>query len=145
MSCSCVLRLSLSIQPMSSMMRTSSRLFCVLPSDKYDVPRYSKVNAWDKDNLNLKTLGEILSSKRDRVRSNSVVLEGTRMIKDAIGHGFSPSVVVFSREKLLWQLDLPKDTSSKLYNIPYNNIKMWTDLTTSPGIMAAFSREEMWP
>ena len=50
---------------------------------------------------------------------------------------------VFSREKLLWQLDLPKDTSSKLYHIPYNNIKMWTDLSTTPGIMAAFSKEEL--
>ena len=49
---------------------------------------------------------------------------------------------VFSREKLLWQLDLPKDTSSKLYHIPYNNIKMWTDLSTTTGIMAAFSKEE---
>ena len=50
---------------------------------------------------------------------------------------------MFSREKLLWQLDLPKDTSSKLYHIPYNNIKMWTDLSTTPGIMAAFSKEEL--
>eukprot|EP00090_Calanus_glacialis_P043703 TRINITY_DN7742_c0_g1_i3.p1 TRINITY_DN7742_c0_g1~~TRINITY_DN7742_c0_g1_i3.p1 ORF type:complete len:377 (-),score=162.96 TRINITY_DN7742_c0_g1_i3:106-1236(-) len=143
MSCAGVMRLSLSIRPMSSIMRTSSRLFCVMPDDKYDVPRYNKVNAWDRDSMNLKTLGKILSSKRDRVRSDSVVLEGTRMIKDAISLGFSPSVVVFSREKLLWQLDLPKDTSSKLYHIPYNNIKMWTDLTTTPGIMAAFSKEEL--
>ena len=117
MSCAGVMRLSLSIRPMSSIMRTSSRLFCVMPDDKYDVPRYNKVNAWDRDSMNLKTLGKILSSKRDRVRSDSVVLEGTRMIKDAISLGFSPSVVVFSREKLLWQLDLPKDTSSIFLSI----------------------------
>ena len=68
-----------------------------MPGDKYD-----KVNAWENMSLNLKTLGKILSSKRDRVRSDSVVLEGTRMIKDAISHWFSPSsLVVFSREELL--------------------------------------------
>merc|ERR1719452_243229 len=60
-----------------------------------------------------------------------------------MGRGLSPSLVVFSREKLLWQLDLPTDTSTRLYHIPYKNIKMWTDLTTSPGIMAAFSKEEV--
>ena len=53
---------------MFSMIRMSSWLFCVLPSDKYDVPWYRQV-AWDiMDILNLTTLGEILSNKRHRVR-----------------------------------------------------------------------------
>jgi len=70
-------------------------------------------------------------------------LEGTRIIQDAIHQGFSPSVLVFSREKLVWQLGLPKKTTTKLYHIPYNNMKLWSDLTTSPGIMAAFSKQEV--
>jgi len=146
-----VLRLSLSgmlcpnlKQSLSpSFVRVSHRQFCEQPDYKYDVPRYNKINSWDKENKNVKTLGKILSSKRDRGRSDSLVLEGTRMIRDAISHGFNPSVIVFSREKLLWQLELSKDTACKLYHIPYSNIKMWTDLTTSPGIMAAFSMEEV--
>ena len=146
MSCSGVLRLSLNLQPFSCITRTSPRLFSSQVEEKeerYDIPRYSKINVWDRDSSNLKTLGKILSSKKDRLSSDSLVLEGTRMIKDAISHGFSPSVLVFSREKAVWQLDLPKDTPTKLYHIPYNNIRMWTDLTTSPGIMAAFSRQEI--
>ena len=145
MSYPALLRLSLSPlqQPVSHLARVTHRQFCTQADYKVDVPRYQKINSWDKENSNLKTLGKILSSKRDRVKSDSLVLEGTRMIKDAISHGFYPSVVVFSREKLLSQLDLSKDTASKLYHIPYNNIKMWTDLTTSPGIMAAFSREDI--
>ena len=66
------------------------------------------------------------------------------MITEAMKRGHSPSVVVFSREKLLWQLGLDNNNNNsncKLYHIPYNNIKMWTDLTTSPGIMAAFSKQ----
>ena len=116
-------------------------------SYKYDVPRYEKVNAWDKDNRNLKILGRILSSKRDRSASDSVVLEGVTMIRDALSHGLVPSVIVFSREKLLWRLGLDekdkKVYKSKLYHIPFTNIKMWTDLTTSPGIMAAFSKQDI--
>jgi len=116
-------------------------------SYKYEVPRYQKITAWDKENKNLKILGRILSSKRDRALSDSVVLEGVTMIKDALSHGLVPSVIVFSREKLLWKLGLdPEDKKvfkSKLYHIPFTNIKMWTDLTTSPGIMAAFSKAEI--
>jgi len=119
-----------------------SRMFCE-QNFKYDVPKYTKINAWDSNNSNLKNLGKILSSKRDRRKSDSIVLEGVRIIKDAIDQGFDPSVIVFSREKLLWQLELPKKASTKLFHIPYNNIKLWTDLTTSPGIMAAFSKDEI--
>jgi len=135
---SCLLRTS-----QRALFEYSSKSYCDDLNFKYDVPHYDKVNAWDKQNKSLKILGKILSSKRDRAESDSVVLEGVRLIKDAISHGLSPSVIVFSREKLLWQLELGNKTSSKLYHIPYNNIKMWTDLSTSPGIMAAFSKQEI--
>jgi len=142
MSYSGVMKLYLRLQPFSSITRSSSRLFCS-NIEKFDIPHYTKINGWDKGNSNLKTLGKILNSKRERTKSDSIVLEGTRMIKDAIHHGFSPSVIVFSREKLVWQLDLPKDKATKLYHIPYNSLKLWSDLTTSPGIMAAFSKHEI--
>ena len=60
-------------------------------------------------------------------------------------HGLTPSVIVFSRENLLWQLGLDKKTASncKLYHLPYKNIKMWTDLSTCPGVMAAFSKQDI--
>ena len=142
MACSGIWKLNFIVQPLSSITRTSSRLFCS-NIEKFDIPHYTKINGWDKENSNIKTLGKILSSKRERTRSDSLVLEGTRMIKDAIHHGFSPSVIVFSREKLVWQLDLPKNTNTKLYHIPYNSLKLWSDLTTSPGIMAAFSKQDI--
>ena len=110
---------------------------------KYDVPRYTKVNAWDKNSKEIKVLGKILSSKRDRTDSDSVVLEGIRMIREAISLGHTPSVVVFSREKLLHQLEFGGHSSTKLYHLPYTNIKMWSDLSTSPGIMAAFSKSKL--
>ena len=110
---------------------------------KYDVPRYTKVNAWDKNSKELKVLGKILSSKRDRTDSDSVVLEGIRLIREAISLGHTPSVIVFSREKLLHQLEFGGHSSTKLYHLPYTNIKMWSDLSTSPGIMAAFSKSKL--
>jgi len=108
------------------------------------VPHYTKIGGWDKSNRELKALGKILTSRQARDNSDTVVLEGIRIIRDALEAGFIPKVVVFSRVKLLHSLQLDKSQKcTKLYHIPYSNIKMWTDLTTSPGVMAAFSKQEM--
>ena len=140
----------------SSLNIQQQRSFCQVAAEedeeesksyKFSVPKYQKIQAWDKDNKDLKILGRILSSKRDRTGSDSVVLEGVTIIKEALSHGHVPLVIVFSREKLLWRLGLEeedkKKLKSKLYHIPFSNIKMWTDLTTSPGIMAAFSKNDI--
>ena len=68
------------------------------------------------------------------------MLESTRLIKEALERGIIPNVIVFSRVKLLMELNLPHDTNIRLFHIPYTNIKLWTDLTTSPGIMAAIPK-----
>jgi len=112
--------------------------------DVEKVPRYKKITGWDKNNRHLKTLGDVLNSKKDRSKSDSLVLEGVRNINDAMKCGLTPSIVVFSRVKLLEQLNMAtKPTNCQLFHIPYTSIKMWSDLTTSPGIMAAFSKQEV--
>merc|ERR1719397_1581056 len=83
-----------------------------------------------------------MSSKGKRLDGDTLVLEGSRIIRDAVQRGFHPTDIVFSREKLLWELQLPTGSKANLFHIPYSNIKLWTDLTTSPGVMAAFSRSE---
>ena len=107
--------------------------------DKLSVPRYTKVTGWDKDNKDVKRLGKMLSSRRAREGEQVAVLEGVRLIRDAVSRGLVPSTIVFSRVKLLWQLGLPSTPppDCQLYHIPYTNIKLWSDLPTSPGIMAA--------
>ena len=44
---------------------------------------------------------------------------------------------------LLRDLGLDKSKETRLYHVPYNNIKMWSDMVTSPGVMAAFSKSEI--
>ena len=111
--------------------------------NKYPVPHYTKITGWDKSNSELKSLGRQLTTKRARQESDVHVLEGVRLIKDAISQGHTPSIIVFSRVKLLWQLGLPPalPRECKLFHLPYREIKLWTDLTTSPGIMAAVPKE----
>lgn len=106
---------------------------------RYPVPRYTKVAGWDKSNADLRWLGRLLTSKRSRGESEVHVLEGSRLIREAVQLGIIPTVVVFSRVKLLWELGLPSGLppSCQLYHVPYTNIKLWSDLSTSPGVMAA--------
>jgi len=104
---------------------------------------YIKVNGWDKNNRDLKTLRKVLSSRQEREKSDTVVLEGVRVIQDAVSAGFVPRLVVFSRVSLLQDLGLDKNKETRLYHVPYNNIKMWSDMVTSPGVMAAFSKSEI--
>ena len=106
---------------------------------RYSVPRYTKVAGWDKSSADLRWLGRLLTSKRSRGESEVHVLEGSRLIREAVQLGIVPTVVVFSRVKLLWELGLPAGLppSCQLYHVPYTNIKLWTDLSTSPGVMAA--------
>jgi hypothetical protein len=33
---------------------------------EFFIPHYTKIHAWDKSNLNVKKLGKLLTSKRDR-------------------------------------------------------------------------------
>jgi len=110
------------------------------PGDHQKTPHYVKINGWDHHNKELKVLGKLLSSKRARESSDVQVLESTRLIKEALERGIVPNVIVFSRVKLLMELNLPHDSNIRLFHIPYTNIKLWTDLTTSPGIMAAIPK-----
>ena len=69
---------------------TSTTSFHEKRDYKYDVPRYTKVNAWDKDCKQLKTLGKILSSKRDRSESDSVVSANYARFLDCSAFCVSP-------------------------------------------------------
>jgi len=106
-------------------------------------PHYTKIAGWDRNNQELKVLGKLLSSKRARENSDVQVLEGVRLIRDCIELGIEPTVIVFSRVKLLLELSLPPKSATRLYHLPYTNIKLWTDLTTSPGIMAAIPKSSL--
>ncbi|XP_011303325.1 rRNA methyltransferase 3, mitochondrial [Fopius arisanus] len=76
-------------------------------------------------------------SRKTRDRNSRIILEGHRLITDALHAGSIPEVVVFSRVADALKLPLP-DVGIKLYKTPYRAIQTWTTLTTSPGLMAFF-------
>jgi hypothetical protein len=67
--------------------------------------------------------------------SDLVVLEGKRLIVEALEAGLKPETFVFSRINLLAQLPLDRLKDCQLVQIPYRNIVAWSELKTSPGFM----------
>jgi len=77
-----------------------------------------------------------VKTKKRREQNGQMLLEGFRLIEDAIQAGIVPKVIFFSRLSDILQLSLPEEV--KLYKIPYRTIQLWSNLTTSPGIIGIF-------
>jgi hypothetical protein len=76
----------------------------------------------------------IAKSKNKKKKKSLIVLEGKRLIKDAMEAGYVPQMVFFSRLKDAADLHLPDD-GVQLYKTSYKSISLWSDVTTSPGIL----------
>lgn len=77
-----------------------------------------------------------VKSKKEKDKKDLILLEGKRLIKDALDAGCKLEYILFSRmdEVEYLKSSLPK-LAVKLYKMPYREMQLWSDLTTSPGIM----------
>ena len=66
---------------------------------------------------------------------DAVILEGRRLIADAINAGFYPPLFVFSRIKCLKDIPFDLSRSHEMYQIPFTNIAAWSQLKAPPGVM----------
>ncbi|KYQ56697.1 RNA methyltransferase-like protein 1 [Trachymyrmex zeteki] len=95
-----------------------------------------KYIALDPDDKLISSLMIDIKTKKKREKNRQMLLEGLRLIEDAIQAGIVPKVIFFSRLSDILPLSLPKEV--KLYKIPYRTIQLWSNLTTSPGIIGIF-------
>ncbi|KYN30667.1 RNA methyltransferase-like protein 1, partial [Trachymyrmex septentrionalis] len=96
----------------------------------------SKYICLDADDKLISSLMIDVKTKKRREKNREMLLEGSRLIEDAIQAGIVPKVIFFSRLSDILPLSLPKEV--KLYKIPYRTIQLWSNLTTSPGIIGIF-------
>lgn len=85
-----------------------------------------------------------IRSKKQRDKNGKIVIEGRRLILDAISAGLIPEMVFFSDKD---QLKLIKDDIKPLknlniYKVPRHDLKIWSTLITTPGILAIFPRPD---
>eukprot|EP00095_Tigriopus_kingsejongensis_P002595 maker-scaffold1258_size52332-snap-gene-0.9 protein:Tk02595 transcript:maker-scaffold1258_size52332-snap-gene-0.9-mRNA-1 annotation:"unnamed protein product" len=104
------------------------------------LPRFQKITAWDKTNPELKQLKKNLSSSSQH--EWAVIVEGKRLLKDVMKAGLQPFMLAFSRVNLLLDLPFEKGRKVNMYQIPYKNIRAWSELKTPPGIIAAFHKTD---
>lgn len=77
-----------------------------------------------------------LKSTNSLKKKSSFLVEGKRLIKEALKSGCHLQYILFSRKNDVEDLksELPK-LGAQLYKMPYEEMQLWSDLTTNPGIM----------
>lgn len=76
-----------------------------------------------------------IRSKKQRKKLNKILLEGTRLITDALEAGMIPESIIYSRVLDLKKLPIPKENTIAKYKVPYRTIQLWSTLTTPSGLM----------
>ncbi|BES97131.1 SpoU rRNA Methylase family [Nesidiocoris tenuis] len=79
-----------------------------------------------------------VKGRKPREKHGLILLEGWRLVQEALDCGCKMDSIFFSRVQDLNKLRLPEDASEmmRLYKVPYNDMKAWSSVTTPPGIIA---------
>lgn len=94
---------------------------------------YTKMN--DNDPRISQIMLEV-KSKKEKEKKDLILLEGKRLIKEALDGQCKLEYILFSQLKDVEYLKLSMpQMGAKLYKVPYRDIQMWSNLITNPGIM----------
>lgn len=81
-----------------------------------------------------------LKSKKKRSSSDKILLEGRRLINDALASGLQVENIYFTQEENIQGLPLDNLQCGKPKKVFYKKMKIWSDLTTCPGVMGVFKK-----
>ncbi|KAI8118544.1 putative RNA methyltransferase-like protein 1 [Lucilia cuprina] len=93
----------------------------------------------------LSTLLITARSKKRRDKDRQIIIEGRRLILEALDCGLKLNSLIFSQKDQLLDIkdnvsQAQKQFNTKIYKVPHHDLKTWSTLTTPPGIMAIFER-----
>lgn len=86
-------------------------------------------------------------SKKRHDKANQIVIEGHRQINEALKCGMRIQAIIFSkREQLLHISDIlhatPTIKQIDIFKVVHHDLKLWSILTTTPGILAILQRPQ---
>ncbi|NWS58912.1 MRM3 methyltransferase, partial [Chunga burmeisteri] len=84
----------------------------------------------------------IAKSKKFRDHHRKVLLEGHRLIKDALGAGAVLQTLFFSTVGHLKELPEAELKRANLVKVKFEDIKSWSDLVTPQGLIGIFSKPD---
>ncbi|XP_072909323.1 rRNA methyltransferase 3A, mitochondrial isoform X1 [Hemitrygon akajei] len=84
----------------------------------------------------------VAKSKKFRDQHGKILLEGRRLITDALRAGAKLETLFFSNMDSLKELPVEKLKHAKLIKVKFEEIKMWSDLVTPQGTLGIFLKPE---
>ncbi|NWX31525.1 MRM3 methyltransferase, partial [Notiomystis cincta] len=84
----------------------------------------------------------IAKSKKFRDNHGKILLEGHRLIKDALEAGAVPQILFFSTVGHLKLLPEAEIKRASLVKVKFEDIKTWSDLVTPQGLLGIFSKPD---
>ncbi|KAM9320078.1 rRNA methyltransferase 3, mitochondrial [Gastrophryne carolinensis] len=84
----------------------------------------------------------IAKSKKFRDRHGQVLLEGHRLLRDALDTGAILQTLYFTRVDQLKELPAEKVRKANLIKVKFEEIKMWSDVVAPQGIMGIFRKPD---
>lgn len=105
----------------------------------------SKKNMFTKLYENEKLLSPLMleiKSRRRKQKDDKILLEGTRLMTDAIQAGLIPEKIIFSNAEELKKLPID-EKNTQMYKVPYRTIQLWSNLTTPSGTMGIFKTPDV--
>ncbi|XP_071790356.1 rRNA methyltransferase 3, mitochondrial-like [Asterias amurensis] len=114
------------------------------------IPKMKKRKFWETrslmnfekakaDDKRIGRLMMLVKSRKYREQSGRVMIEGRRLISDAINSGVQAHTLFFSQLQSLEGIPLHK-TRAVLVKIPYREITMWSDVVTPQGVIGVFKK-----
>lgn len=95
----------------------------------------------ERDSPLLDELMISITSKKHRDNRQLLLLEGRRLVQDALTSGLTMKYLIFSKsEQVKLIVDDVNKSPGKLIKIANHNLKFWSQLTTPPGILGIFER-----
>ncbi|XP_026154918.1 rRNA methyltransferase 3A, mitochondrial [Mastacembelus armatus] len=117
----------------------SDALRAVTEQDPMGAVRFERAFPGDK---RLARLVSVARSRTFREHQGKILLEGRRLICDALDAGANPQMVFFSMVDRLRELPLDKLKRATLVKVKFEDIKIWSDLVAPQGVIAIFSRPD---
>ena len=77
-------------------------------------------------------------SKKEREKRKEIILEGRRLIIDALKANVVMKALYFSKTELLENFP-SKSINFPVFKLPYKHFKLWTDTETPQGILGNFT------
>ncbi|XP_072320467.1 rRNA methyltransferase 3A, mitochondrial [Eucyclogobius newberryi] len=90
----------------------------------------------------LSRVASVARSRTFREHQGKILLEGRRLISDALSAGAKPQMMFFSSVERLLELPVDKLKRASLVKVKFEDVKIWSDLVAPQGVIAIFSRPD---